>query len=492
MSSAFRVQNFTQLSASKASSGDAVPEDERRWPTASRSLAPLLLSNSASVAAALGRRNAIKQNLRSPEVQSRNAFSKLLFMRGGADDPEAPKTDAESTEHDTETSGDVASEASTKEGSQDESQSESVQQTVLSSVDEQDVIKTTNVEEGIADDSVLTAEEAGKVVLRSQLLSNPYFQSSILGVTYLIHMSLEKKTALENVLGGLWLAYARLAPADMWEGATGGGLYGQQIRSCFTNVSKVRLIVTTAMLFASERLSGPVGDLVYRGLVATGLRVTEAQDYAIQVLASFLPYAAMCFATLGMNLKGFFPEAGDGSKDKSLKLAVRRCWLPWVLGGYYGSHLLSNSMVKVCRKLYDIIAYFVEDLPNADSVEIQAHLGDQVIKDIVAYKDASALFMSWCAAGFIAPFLEEVLYRGFLMPALMRFLPRRGAMAMQSFIFGAVHRAQSSFLPLSLLGYVWGRLYMASGNLFVPVLVHAMWNSRSFAQALVQWGRGDK
>ena len=35
-------------------------------------------------------------------------------------------------------------------------------------------------------------------------------------------------------------------------------------------------------------------------------------------------------------------------------------------------------------------------------------------------------------------------------------------------------------LPLSVTGFVWGVLYVGSGNLLVPILIHALWNTRVF------------
>ena len=39
---------------------------------------------------------------------------------------------------------------------------------------------------------------------------------------------------------------------------------------------------------------------------------------------------------------------------------------------------------------------------------------------------------------------------------------------------------------LSALGLLWGWLYVRSGNLVVPILVHALWNSRIFLQSLLR------
>jgi membrane protease YdiL (CAAX protease family) len=38
----------------------------------------------------------------------------------------------------------------------------------------------------------------------------------------------------------------------------------------------------------------------------------------------------------------------------------------------------------------------------------------------------------------------------------------------------------SGMIPLTTLGFLWAVLYILSGNLLVPIAIHAMWNSRVF------------
>ena len=44
----------------------------------------------------------------------------------------------------------------------------------------------------------------------------------------------------------------------------------------------------------------------------------------------------------------------------------------------------------------------------------------------------------------------------------------------------AQHAQVGLLLPLSVTGFVWGVLYVGSGNLLVPILIHALWNTRVF------------
>ena len=71
-------------------------------------------------------------------------------------------------------------------------------------------------------------------------------------------------------------------------------------------------------------------------------------------------------------------------------------------------------------------------------------------------------------------------YRGLIYPWLCSIVPMALATPLSGVIFAAHHGRKEVFLPLFVLGIAWAVLYLLSGNLFVPVVVHFMWNSRVF------------
>ena len=76
-----------------------------------------------------------------------------------------------------------------------------------------------------------------------------------------------------------------------------------------------------------------------------------------------------------------------------------------------------------------------------------------------------------------------MLYRGFVLPALLCFVPLTAALPLHALLFGLHHLSLATLLPLSTLGLLWAALYVGSRNLLVPMLVHALWNCRVFALA---------
>ena len=88
-----------------------------------------------------------------------------------------------------------------------------------------------------------------------------------------------------------------------------------------------------------------------------------------------------------------------------------------------------------------------------------------------------ALFLT--VAG-LAPFFEEALFRGFLLPVLARDKGMTWALAISSLLFGAIHLQPVGLPTLSTLGFVMGLAMRQTGSLRSPLLIHACWNGSLF------------
>jgi len=84
-----------------------------------------------------------------------------------------------------------------------------------------------------------------------------------------------------------------------------------------------------------------------------------------------------------------------------------------------------------------------------------------------------------------APIFEEILFRGFLLPSLTRYMPVWGAIALSAVIFAVAHLSFSEVLPLAVLGAVLGFVYTRSRNLLSSMLVHSLWNSATMVGLLI-------
>ena len=94
--------------------------------------------------------------------------------------------------------------------------------------------------------------------------------------------------------------------------------------------------------------------------------------------------------------------------------------------------------------------------------------------------DVAASLVGYIAPCISAPWWEEVLYRGFVLPALCIHMGYWPAVYVSGIIFSAHHMSWTGGIPLAFLGWTWAALYAKCGNLLVTILIHAMWNSRVF------------
>jgi len=80
----------------------------------------------------------------------------------------------------------------------------------------------------------------------------------------------------------------------------------------------------------------------------------------------------------------------------------------------------------------------------------------------------------------VAPLFEELLFRGYLQTLLWRLTRRRWlAVILASIGFALVHQHWVTWLPIFTLAVVLGYMYERTGKLWVPILIHAMFNATS-------------
>lgn len=231
---------------------------------------------------------------------------------------------------------------------------------------------------------------------------------------------------------------------------------------------KAKVAITAAVtllvpLFFSQ-LSA-IYDFLLLGLAALGMPLTRSSLLAIRLCLEQATVYALLLRFISSRHRGVgAPFIGEGSRW--VRWGWRRPWLLPVLGGYTASLGLFNLVEPINQALLPFLDYQPEGM-----VAQLANPADGKL---------STLLLGALTPCVGAPFFEEVHSRAFLMQALTSVLPLRQAMAAGGVIFGAQHFQLGLVLPLAAMGYFWGVLYAFSGNLLVPVLVHALWNSRIF------------
>lgn len=216
------------------------------------------------------------------------------------------------------------------------------------------------------------------------------------------------------------------------------------------------LIDGTALGNLTGHVTASLSSLQASGLAMIGSVLgLSSRGKALYSLGSYLLMAAGTLTVLYYSVRAYLPLSKD--------------WFPVKLGGKwplwgFGSYLVALPLMLGVSLLNQQIW--------------QGQGGNNPILQIVLdERDPLALGMFLFTAAVAAPVFEEILFRGFLLPSLTRYLPIWGAIGLSSLIFAAAHLSFSEVLPLTVLGSILGFAYVRSRNLLSSILLHSTWNS---------------
>ena len=184
-------------------------------------------------------------------------------------------------------------------------------------------------------------------------------------------------------------------------------------------------------------------------LVAMGLR-----GKAVTVLVSYLLMAVGGLVVLYLSLKAFFPLS-----EEWFRFQVKGKWILWGVGGY----LVALPLVVLVSLL------------NQQIWQGQGGSNPIILLALQA-QDRVALTIFFFTASIAAPVFEEIIFRGFFLPSLTRYLPVGVSILVSSLVFALAHLSLSEVLPLTTLGMILGFVYVRSRNLLAPILLHSLWN----------------
>lgn len=98
--------------------------------------------------------------------------------------------------------------------------------------------------------------------------------------------------------------------------------------------------------------------------------------------------------------------------------------------------------------------------------------------------DPLTLGLMAAAAVLVAPFCEEIVFRGYLYPAAKRFAGPWVACIFSAIIFASAHGNAGALLPLFIFGCVLVFIYEKTGSIWAPMAVHLCFNGASVLAAM--------
>ncbi len=188
----------------------------------------------------------------------------------------------------------------------------------------------------------------------------------------------------------------------------------------------------------------------------------DVRGKAIAVLASYVCMSIGTLVVLYFALRRFLPLPPGW-----FPLKWRGNWILWGGGGYLAAIPLVIGISLINQAIW------------------QGKGGSNPILPLALQGNDLWSFLIFAAtASIAAPIFEEIIFRGFLLPSLTRYLPVWGAIAASSLLFAIAHLSLSEVLPLTVLGIVLGTVYWQcpagdsapKGNLLASMLLHSLWN----------------
>lgn len=191
------------------------------------------------------------------------------------------------------------------------------------------------------------------------------------------------------------------------------------------------------------------------GLIGVNFSGLTSRARALYSLIYYVLMASGGIAILYWSIRNYRPLPAGLFQFK-----VRGSWILWGLGGYLVALPLMLGVALINQQIW------------------QGQGGSNpLLQTVLQEQDPISLLIFLFTAAVAAPLFEELLFRGFLLPSLTKYMPVWGAILLSSLIFASAHLSLSEVLPLMVLGSILGFVYTRSRNLLAPMLLHSAWNS---------------
>lgn len=231
------------------------------------------------------------------------------------------------------------------------------------------------------------------------------------------------------------------------------------------------LVMVAGFFLVGQLLVGFLIAPLIRSLLLTVQAQTGISSEITQglgVLGTYAALAAGALTVLYLTIQPYLPLAKNWFNFK-----WQGSWFSWGLGGYLVAFPLVLGISILNSQIW------------------QGQGGSNPLLPILLEgRDPIALGLFFVTTAIAAPIFEELLFRGFLLPSLTRYVSTTNAIVLSGFIFALVHLSLSEVLPLTVLGILLGFVYARTQNLLASMLLHSLWNSGTLISLFVLGSAG--
>jgi membrane protease YdiL (CAAX protease family) len=132
----------------------------------------------------------------------------------------------------------------------------------------------------------------------------------------------------------------------------------------------------------------------------------------------------------------------------------------------------SAALVYAASALYDVVKGPLGLQTNTDTLAEQIKIAPLTTLGLLI------------AGALVAPFCEEVFFRGFLLPGIARSMPIWIAVVVSSLLFGVAHADLGSLAPLIAIGLLLGVVRWKTRSLWPCILLHTLNNAAALLALL--------
>ncbi len=251
------------------------------------------------------------------------------------------------------------------------------------------------------------------------------------------------------------------------------------------------------------------------GLILIGITLWILKSLSARLWGTTTPLSRSCFtigdvilvfglmilgqSLLAMLLKGFDPEGdpswilistGIGVLNLLLTLVIvtlhrHRCQLddieeamPLALRSALPTTIISSALILLAYLPANFgVAILWTQLMEALAFDISYQKGILELSKAFKEQQFEVLVPLMLLAAVVAPVCEEVLFRGLLFRYLRSAMGVTPAIICSAAIFTIMHDSITSWGPLMALGSILAWSYHRSGDLWIPIFIHAIFNS---------------
>jgi membrane protease YdiL (CAAX protease family) len=148
----------------------------------------------------------------------------------------------------------------------------------------------------------------------------------------------------------------------------------------------------------------------------------------------------------------------------------------------YKTYALAALIAVTLFPILINLQYWVSELPLSDAIkegaEAQQALSEKIMGIFLSHPGIENLLLMILIIGIGAGLTEELFFRGLLMPWIEKLTGNAWlSILLSGSIFSLFHSSFYQFLPIAVVGILFGYLYHKTKDLKLNIFIHALYNS---------------